>query len=83
VDEIPVGVEIEAERQGARVRHVTRADGVHLRFRPVTIGSQTDEVLVEQRGDGSLRDDALDEGAAVASSVTPIFDEDKLPFAPR
>ena len=79
--EIPVGVEIEAERQRTRVGHVARADGVDLRFRPVAVGSQTDEVFVEQRGDGSLRDDALDEGAAVASSVTPVLNEDELPFA--
>lgn len=49
----------------------------------IAIRSETHKMFVEQRGDGGLRDDALDEGAAVASSVSPIFDEDKLPFALR
>lgn len=81
MDEIPVGVEIEAERQRTRVRHVARSDGLDLRFGSVAIGGQTDEVLIEQSGDGSLRDDALDEGSTVTSSVTPVLHEDELPFA--
>lgn len=81
VDEFAVAVEIEAERQCPRVSHVARADCFDLRFRMIAIGSETHKMIVEQRGDGGLRDNALNEGAAVPSSVTPVFDEDKLPFA--
>jgi hypothetical protein len=83
VNESPVGVEIETERQRTRVSHVARADGLDLRFGSVAVGGQADEVIREQRGDGSLRDDALDEGTAVSSSVTPVLDEDELPRASR
>ncbi len=40
-------------------------------------------MFVEQRSDGGLRDDALDEGTAVPSSVSPVFDENKFPSAFR
>ena len=40
-------------------------------------------MLIEQCGDGGLWDDTLDEGTAVPSTVAPVFDEDKLPFALR
>ena len=60
-----------------------RADGSDFRLWPVAIGGDAHEMFVEQRGDGSLRDDTLDEGAAVASSVSPVFDEDEFPFALR
>jgi hypothetical protein len=83
VHKLAVAVEVETERQSACVGHVARADGSDFRFRAVAIGGETDEMLVEQRGDGSLRDNALDEGAAVASSVSPVLDEDELPFAFR
>jgi hypothetical protein len=76
VEKIPLGVEIETEGQRTRVRHVACADGVDLRFGPVAIRGEADEVRVEQSGDGRLRDDALDEGTAVPSGVTPVLDED-------
>ncbi len=63
--------------------HVARADRFDFLFAMVAIRSETHKMFVEQRGDGVLRDDTLDEGAAVPSSVPTIFDEDKLPFALR
>jgi hypothetical protein len=83
VHKLPFRVEIETERQRACVGHVLRADGSDFRFGPVAIGGEADEMFVEQRGDGGLRDDALDEGAAIASSVAPVLHEDEFPFALR
>lgn len=83
VHKLPFAVEVETKRQRTCIGHVLRADSSDFRFRTVAIGGETDEMFIEQRGDGGLRDDALDEGAAVASSVSPVFHEDELPFALR
>ena len=83
VNKFAFAIEIHAERQGARERHVACADGLNLCFGLIAVGSERHEMLVEQRSNRHLRDDALDEGTAVPSGVAPVLDEDKLPFAFR
>jgi len=62
---------------------MARADGLNLCFGLIAVGGEAHEMLVEQRSNCHLRDDALDEGTAVPSSVAPVLDEDKLSFAFR
>jgi len=42
----------------------------------ITVGGEADEMLVEQKGDVRLRDDALDQGTTVPSSLAAELDED-------
>ena len=81
VNEFACRVQIQAKRQRTRVRHILAPDGHNLRFGMIAIGSETNEMFVEQRADFGLRDDALDEDTAMPSELPPEFDEDTFAAA--